>query len=409
MSGSYVRLVHGTIITPNRLIHDGYLEMLDGKIQSVGRMDELDTCSAPGSDSRRIVDVHGRYVAPGFIEMHAHGGGGADVMDGTVEAILTIAKAHAAAGVTSILPSTLTSSMPNLYRVIQSFKAAKKLNTSGSGLIGLHLEGPYLSPAMSGAQDPRYLKEPDPAEYLPLVEDADIRRWSVSPELPGALEMGRHLRDHGILAAIAHTNANYDTVLAAMDAGYTHITHFYSCTSTVSRDRGYRIAGALEAGYLEDDLTVEVIADGKHLPPSLLRLVYKSKGHDRTALVSDSMRAMGMPEGEYILGDVHEGQKVVVEDGVAAYPDRSSLAGSVTGGNQLVRNMVSLADVPLVQAIRMMTRTPARILGISSAKGTLAAGMDADVVVLDSTLDVWMTMVAGRVVFEACGRKGEAV
>jgi N-acetylglucosamine-6-phosphate deacetylase len=426
MPVSGIRLINTNIITPNRLIRDGFIDLKAGKIKALGSMSEcgaaaadatvavdattasaLAAASAPAaaasvaaSASTEIIDLKGCYAAPGFIEMHSHGGGGADVMDGTSQAILTFARAHAKAGVTGILASTLTSSETDLLQVLHAFKEAKKSNVDGAKLLGIHLEGPYLSPEMSGAQDPRYLKNPDPDKYLPLLENPDIKRGSVSPELPGAMELGRHLRERGILAAMAHTKASYDKVLEALDNGYSHITHFYSCTSTVTRERGFRIAGAVEAGYLDDDITIEIIADGKHLPPPLLKLIYKSKGSNRTALISDSMRAMGMPEGESILGGLRDGQKVIVEDGVAAYPDRSSLAGSVVGGNQLIRNMVNLADVPLLHAVRMMSKTPANILGISGHKGTLAPGMDADVTVLDKDLNVVLTIVEGRIVYD---------
>lgn len=437
MPVSGIRLINTDIITPNRLIRDGFIDLEAGKIKALGSMSECPaavatavagvadaseataaasvsdatdatatsatsaTSTTPDSATLKIIDLKGCYATPGFIEMHSHGGGGADIMDGTREAILTFARAHAKAGVTGILASTLTSSEQDLHQVLAAFKEAKKSNLDGAKLLGLHLEGPYLSPEMSGAQDPRYLKNPDPKKYLPLLENPDIKRWSVSPELPGAMELGRHLRERGILAAMAHTKATYDKVLEALDNGYTHITHFYSCTSTVTRERCFRIAGVVEAGYLDEDITIEIIADGKHLPPPLLKLIYKSKGSSRTALISDSIRAMGMPEGESILGGLRDGQKVVVEDGVAAYPDRSSLAGSVVGGNQLIRNMVNLADVPLLHAVRMMSKTPASILGISAHKGTLAQGMDADVTVLDKDLNVVLTIVEGRIVYDS--------
>lgn len=405
MPVSGIRLINTNIITPNRLIRDGFIDLEAGKVKALGRMSECvaavtASATAAAAVPAEVIDLKGCYTTPGFIEMHSHGGGGADVMDGTSQAILTFARAHAKAGVTGILASTLTSSRSDLLNVLQVFKEAKKDNTDGATLLGLHLEGPYLSPEMSGAQDPRYLKHPVPDEYLPLLENPDIKRWSVSPELPGAMELGQHLRKRGILAAMAHTKATYDTVLEALDNGYTHITHFYSCTSTVTRERGFRIAGALEAGFLDDDITIEIIADGKHLPPPLLKLIYKSKGSNRTALVSDSMRAMGMPEGDSILGGLRDGQKVIVEDGVAAYPDHSSLAGSVVGGNQLIRNVVNLADVPLLHAVRMMSKTPASILGIADHKGTLAPGMDADVTVLNNDLDVILTIVGGRIVYD---------
>lgn len=400
MTNKTISFRNANLVTPNRIIENGYLHVKDGKIEAIGKMDQLgDLIFQTDLEKIEIVDVKGKYIVPGLIDIHTHGGAGADVMDGVPEAFITIANAHAKHGVTSILPTTLTSSFADLTQVIKAFKIAKTMNDSYEGLLGLHLEGPYFCPAMSGAQNLKYLCNPKPEEYLPILMESVIKRWSVAPELPGALEMGRELRKYGVLAAIGHSEADYDTVVAAVDAGYSHITHLYSCTSTVTRKNAFRIAGVIEASYLLDGLTVEIIADGKHLPPELLKLVYKVKGPERIILVSDSMRALGLPEGDYYLGGQDNGQKVIVKNGVAAFPDWSSLAGGVQGGNQLVKNMVEFAEVPLTEAVGMMTVNPAKVLGISGFKGKLDQGMDADLALMDHNFEIWLTMIEGKIVY----------
>ena len=287
-----------------------------------------------------------------------------------------------------------------LMNTFTIYKKAKVLNNKGAKFIGLHLEGPYFSPSQCGAQDPNYLKKPCPKEYNHFINiSQDIVRWSVAPELEGAIEMGEELQRQHILPSIAHTDATYEEVEKANKAGYTHITHLYSAMSSVTRRNAFRHAGVVEAAYLIDDITVEIIADGIHLPKPLLQFVYKFKGPDKTALCTDAMRGAGMPDGESILGSLTNGQKVIIEDGVAKMPDRSAFAGSVATTDRLVRTMVQLAGIPLTDAIRMMTLTPARILHIDSSKGSLEAGKDADIIIFDNQINVINTISEGHVIY----------
>jgi N-acetylglucosamine-6-phosphate deacetylase len=200
--------------------------------------------------------------------------------------------------------------------------------------------------------------------------------------------------------ALAHTDAIYEEVLQGFEKGFTHATHLYSAMSGVTRRGTARYAGAIESAFLIDEMTVEIIADGIHLPPPLLKLVYKIKGADRIALITDAMRGAGMPPGESILGSRHNGLRVIVEDGVAKLPDRSAFAGSVATADRLVRNMIQLADVPLCDAVRMMTSTPAAIMGVADRKGVLTPGKDADIVLFDEQINVQLTMVGGKIIYK---------
>jgi N-acetylglucosamine-6-phosphate deacetylase len=386
-------IINGKLILPTGLEEGKVLVCQDGKIQ-----DMIPAIDYTKQKEDTIVDAEGCFVSPGFIDMHLHGGGGYDFMDATVEAYLGVAEAHMKHGTTAMVPTTLTSSDDELLETFEVYKQARKINTKGARFLGLHLEGPYFSPKQCGAQDPKFLQTPKPEVYNRILNASDdIIRWSVAPELDGALEMGKVLKEHHILASIAHTDATYEEVLKAYDAGYTHVTHLYSAMSTVTRRNAYRYAGVVEAAYLIDGLTVEIIADGIHLPKPLLQFVYRFKGPEKTALCTDAMRGAGMPDGEYLLGSLKNGQRVIVEDGVAKLPDRSAFAGSVATTDRLVRTMVQIAGVPLMDAIKMMTQTPARILGIDAYKGTLEKGKDADIVIFDNQININHTIIEGHV------------
>jgi N-acetylglucosamine-6-phosphate deacetylase len=320
-------------------------------------------------------------------------------MDRTVEAYLTIAAIHARHGTTALMPTTLTVATPDMIKAFEVYEEACLQNTSGATFAGIHLEGPYFAKEQAGAQDPRFIRNPDPEEYRAIVDACkSLRRWSAAPELEGALEFARYIRSRGIVPSIGHTNALAADVYPAFEAGFTMMTHLYSAMLGVTRRHAFRHAGAIEAAFLIDEMDVEIIADGIHLPPDLLKLICKVKGHDHIALVSDSMRAAGMPEGEYMLGDLAKGIRVIVEDGVAKMPDRTAFAGSVATADRLVRTMVQQAGIPLHDAVKMITANPARMANLSK-KGALSAGMDADITVFDENIRICLTMVEGKVVF----------
>lgn len=387
-----LKITNGTLITPYRYIRGGTVVIQNGVILGVHERN----VDVPDATE---LDAGDQYVAPGFIDIHVHGGGGHDFMDGTEEAFLSIAELHAQYGTTSLVPTTLTAEKEDLLQTLAVYERAHRKNKRGASFLGIHLEGPYFALSQRGAQDPRYIRNPDPQEYEEiLAQSSSIVRWSAAPELAGAIPFGRRLREKGILAAVAHTDALYEDVLFAYENGYSLATHLYSCMSGVTRRNAYRYAGVIESAFLLD-MDVEIIADGVHLPPPLLKLVYKIKGADRTALITDAMRAAGMPEGESILGSLKNGLTVLVEDGIAKLPDRTAFAGSVATTNRLVRNMVQLADVSLLDAIRMSSTTPARIMGVENRKGVLAPGKDADLVIFDEHITIDTTLVNGKPVY----------
>ncbi len=309
-----ISIINGRIVTPHRIIENGSLFISGGIITRV-ETEDARTGGHPARDIT-IIDAGGNYIAPGFIDLHVHGGGGSDFMDGTVDAFLKIAETHARFGTTALFPTTLTSEKEDLLHTLDIYRLALVKNERGAQLMGLHLEGPYFSMEQRGAQDPRYIRPPDEKEYR---------------------------------------------------------------------------------------IDVEIIADGIHLPAPLLRLICKIKGPDRIALITDAMRAAGMPPGESILGPLKSGLRVIVEDGVAKLPDRSAFAGSVATADRLVRNMIKLAGLPLVDVIRMMTGVPARIMKIDREKGSLLPGKDADVVIFDEDIQIQTTIIKGQVVYERNG------
>jgi N-acetylglucosamine-6-phosphate deacetylase len=388
-----INIIRGDIIIPDRIIKGGQLILENGKIRAIHE------CLHEVPDAI-TVDASRCFVSPGFIDIHVHGGGGHDFMDGTTDAFLQIAALHARHGTTSMLPTTLSGSREELDNTLAAYLAADKENKRGSQFLGIHLEGPYFSMNQRGAQDPRYIRNPDPDEYKEVLSTAPfIKRWSVAPELPGALELGRYLTDHGVLASLAHTDAIYEEVIKALENGYTLATHLYSGMSGVTRKNAFRYAGVIESALLLDEIDVEMIADGIHLPEPLLKLVYKIKGADRIALITDAMRAAGMPPGESLLGSRQNGLKVIVEDGVAKLPDRSAFAGSVATADRLVRTMIQTAGIPLAEVIKMMSYTPARILQLHHKKGSLERDKDADVVVFDPSITIKMTLIKGVIVY----------
>jgi len=394
------------ILTPMRVIDKGLLIVTGEEISYVGPKDEVNI-----PEDAKIIDVAGKYLTPGFIDIHLHGGGGADVMDGTEKALEKISVVHSKGGTTSIVPTTATSPMNDIIKAIEVIELAKGKTLSGAQVLGAHIEGPYFSMEQKGAQNPAFIKDPKPEEYLKILNEYDcVLRVSAAPELKGALELGQELKRRGILASIGHTNATYQEILAAVDAGYAHVTHMYSGMSGLKRINAYRISGVIESTLLLDELTTEIIADGHHLPPSLMKLIIKAKGLDKVSLITDAMSAAGLGLGKYAIGGLDAIVEANVaeefeipeaeENCVAKLLTRDAFAGSVATMDRCVRNMVKLVGLSIQDAVKMATINPAKIMGVDDKKASLVEGKDADIIILDKDINVIMTVIKGRVVYK---------
>lgn len=386
-----MQIINAKLVLSDEILPGGIL-IRDGKIASL----LLDGASAPGDE--QIVDAKGFYLAPGLIDLHCHGAGNADFMDNETDCFETALLMQAQHGVTAALPTALSAPREHISAMLARYHAVKAACRKDlPELLGIHMEGPYFNPQQCGAQDTTYIRPPTCAEYEQIFQEAkgEIRIWSSAPEIDGALEFGDWLRTHGIVAAMGHSAATAPMVRQAVLHGYTHVTHLYSACSSIIRVDGYRVPGIVECAQLYDGLTVELIADGHHLPPELIKLVYKVKGPDKICLVSDSMRAAGMGEGPSILGAKHGGQAVLVSGGVARMPDGSSFAGSVATADQLLRTAVR-CGIPLWDAVRMASLTPASIIGVQNRKGSIEPGKDADLILLDQSLCVHGVLCGGN-------------
>ena len=338
------------------------------------------------------VDLQGKYLAPGFIDMHVHGGGGGDFMDAERSSWQQAFTAHMRHGTTSLCPTTLTASMEEMESVFSLYReleGEREQMPSRPRLLGLHMEGPYIAESMKGAQNGDYIRLPrkELTDWLLEKGAGALRILTMAPELEGAGEAARALRAAGVLLSVGHSDGRLEDVEQAVRDGYTMATHLYSSMSTIIRENGMRRPGVLEAALLLDELDVEVIGDGMHLPASLLKLIVKTKGTDHMILVTDAMRAAGLPSGHYKLGSLKEGQTVWSDGQIARMPDGISFAGSVATADRMIRVMHEEAGVPLWQAVNMMTRNPARALGEAEI-GVLEPGKKADLVCFDEQIRV---------------------
>lgn len=376
------QILNGHILTPQGWINGGSLVIDNGHIIEVKKDSNL-------IDGAEHIDAQGMHVIPGGIEMHCHGGGGRDFMEGTPEAFKVASETHLKYGTTAIYPTLSSSTLPMIEDACETCSALMK--EKDSIIMGLHLEGPYFNLKKAGAQMPEIIRNPDEKEYRHIIEDYDcMRRWDVAPELPGAIEMGRYLADKGIVAAIGHTAAEYEHVAAGYKAGYCLATHFYNAMTGFHNVREYKHAGTVESVYLMPNMDVEIIADGIHVPAPILQLVYQLKGVERTALITDALAVTACENAKAF------DPRVIIEDGVCKLSDRSALAGSVATMDRLIRTMVQIAGIPLEDASRMASETPARIMGILDRKGTLEKGKDADFLFMDADLNLKAVYTMGR-------------
>lgn len=335
-----------------------------------------------------VIDCGGAYLTPGFVDVHVHGGGGYSAMSHDPDDIVKMAKAHLAHGTTSIVPTTLASTIENLHGAMDAIDAAME-KSKEAHILGIHLEGPYISLQFKGAQSPDDILTPAKKDPAVLLDHSrNIRLMGAAPEIEGGVALGREITRRGIVASVAHSAATYDVMVKALENGYSDVTHIYSACSSCTKINNFRVGGVVEGGLSLDGYTTQFIGDLRHLPVELLRIIYKCKGADLAYGVSDGLEfaALEMQEGEVYRQQ--NGLSVVYEDGVMKLADRSCLAGSVTTMSAICRNLVAVVGVPLVEAVRMCSTTPARVVGFGDRKGKIAKGYDADFVLLDDELCV---------------------
>jgi N-acetylglucosamine-6-phosphate deacetylase len=394
------QILIGDLVLPDRVLAGGALLINAGRIVAVGSTD--DVVRQAGTGTKRI--AHDGFIAPGYIDLHVHGGGGADFMDGTEEAFRTALSAHLRHGTTSIVPTTTVARHEqtlSMLRLCREFRepAAQELPR----VLGAHLYGPHFRYEARGCHPAALYHEPLAQEEAELLEYADVLLTAtIAPELPQAERFARECHKRGVHLNVGHSWATCDEVRASIDWGVRHVDHLFCAMSDKTKLRAtqpYPMRGGVqEATLLFDELSTEVIADGKHLSADLLRLAYRLKGVDRLALVTDCSRALDMPEGEYVFGPLDGGEPFVHRDGVGIMPDGQSLASSTQGMDHMVRTFYELTRVPLHEVIRMATLTPARILGVDDDIGSLEAGKRADILLLDRELSITRIMLDGTFV-----------
>ena len=340
-----------------------------------------------------VIDLNGNYLAPGFIDLHVHGALGRDTMEATAEAFRSVCDFHASGGTTSLLLTTATAPLDKIVKVLQAVRDSR---SGVSAIAGVHVEGPFISKAKAGAQCAEFIQDPSPVAVRQLLEYADVlKRVTLAPELPGALEAIEVFRARGISVSGGHSDAWDEDARAAFDRGMRSVTHTFNCMSSARRRGVYRVAGLLEFALSAPDISCELIADSHHVSPTLMKMLYRAKGPQGICLVTDATAGAGLPEGSRF---ALFGKDCIVENGVCLLADHSALAGSAARMIDLVGKMVCEVNVPLNEAIAMATENPARAIGLET-KGRLIVGADADLVVLSPQLDVVRTFAAGREVW----------
>lgn len=376
------QIINGTVLMPSgKWLENASVLIEDSKIKSINSGSEV--------VADKVIDARGGYVMPGGIDLHVHGGGGADFMEATREAFVTAAEAHRRHGTTSILPTMASSTVESMHRAA---KVCDELMADPrTGILGLHFEGPYFAPKMAGGQIPENIHLPDPAEYHEFVEKyPSIKRWDASPELPGALGFASYMSSRGVIAGLAHTAATAKEVEDGYNAGFSLATHFFNAMTTSHKVGPYKHEGTVEGVLLIDDFDVEVIADGIHVPAPMLKLLHKIKGTGHVCLVTDAQACSASNT------DKAFDPRVVIYNGVCMLADHSAIAGSCATMDRLIRTYVQEAGVPLSDVARMASETPARVMGIFDRKGSLAPGKDADMMIMDKGLNLTHVVMMGE-------------
>ena len=386
MEDTLIQIVNGKVITPQGVDRQARLVLKAGRIAEITR-------EQGGVEGAKTIDAQGAYVAPGCIDTHLHGGDEHDFTEATPEAFRAIAYAHATQGVTTLYPTLAVAPTAVFHQAIKACEAVISQPYEGARIEGLHLEGNYINPLLKGGQEERFIQRPDPAEYQELLESTRlIKRWTAAPELPGALEFARYAQSRGVVVSLGHTAADYPTVRQAYEAGFTHATHFYNAMSGVHKQREYKHEGAIESIYLVPEMTVELIADGIHVPPAILRLVVAFKGVDRISLISDAMAAAACLRPEHMRLD----PRMIIEDGVCKLADHSALTGSIASGIRLIQVMAEKAEIPVADCVRMAATNPARLMSINDRKGSIEQGKAADLILFDDRFRLHSVWIGGR-------------
>lgn len=383
------KFINAHIVCENQTI-EGNLCVKDGKIESVGKKnDEI---------SAEVIDVNGGYVLPGFVDLHVHGGGGADFMDCDPLAFKTAVDAHLSHGTTTICPTTMSCEFDKLKDVVKTYRLFAP--SSAARLGGLHLEGPFISLKMCGAQRKDLIYPPTEEHVRFIKENVDaITRISCAPEVEGCVDMAKKLLSEGVKFSMGHTNATYEQAELAYDTGFSSVTHLYCGTSGFHKVNQRVCVGVTQAAFGIEKLYVELIGDGRHIPKELLRLVVKIKGTDLVCLVTDAMRAAGTDAKESFLGDVCPENRVIIEDEVAKLPDRSSYAGSVGTMDKAFRFAVKDCGLAPSEASKLVSLNPARLLGMADKIGSIQERKEADLVMIDENFNVVGVYVKGEKVF----------
>lgn len=386
----------GNVVLPDRIFDNGTVVIDEalGRIEEVGKPDKV----RPPQPDETVLDVTGGFIAPGFIDLHVHGAWDADFMDGTRAAFDTVTAYHALHGTTSVLATSTSAALDVILQMLETTHAAMKSGTRGSAILGVHLEGPWLNREMRGCHMDDHVRPPAPGEWHTMVPFSDaIRMVTLSPEVEGCMDLIRELRDAGIVVSCGHSTITYDEMMIAVEAGVSHVAHIFCAMSTIVRKGPWRHPGVLETALADSRLTTEMIADGKHLPVALMEIAYRCKRAKRLCLVSDAMRGAGMPPGGTYTFGPRDGTEALIADGVAMLPDMTAFASSITPLDAMVRNVVELLALPLHEAVRMASLTPAEVIGANESKGSLEPGKDADLCLLDTDLQVRNTMVRGKI------------
>ena len=388
-----IAIINGRIVGPRSML-EGHCILVDqNKIKTVSPR-----ASVGWHEDTELIDVQGNFVAPGFIDLHVHGALGCDTMDGTLESLKTIAEYHSTGGTTAFTPTTMTDTSDKISEILDVIDQAMHEDIKGPKILGAHLEGPYISDERPGAQPVDQIRNPIPEEYQRwFTREGLVTQMTFAPELPSAPELLDSLLSHEILPSGGHTNATYEQVTTSIGRGLCHATHLFNCMSTNVKHGVYRIPGALEAFLTDPRVMVELIADGHHVHPGLMKLALKTKGIEQICLVTDSTAGCGLMEGsEFQVGAT----QAIIRNGIGLTADESALAGSISMMIDMVKNIVQLAGVSLVDAVRMASLNPAGALGINSQKGSLERQKDADIVIFSPKFEVLKTIVAGKTVYE---------